>query len=108
MLGLRDVAVTGDLFATGKSHRIRRPLSERSLFIAPSILFRDESPVRNRGDVVIGLFFGPLGQLDLFPWHFLVGNQAEEMRNEVQTRAALIVGAHNLPRCVFCIRDSSI
>jgi hypothetical protein len=35
---------------------------------------------------------------------FLVGNQAEEMRDEVQPRATLIVGAHDTPRCVFCIR----
>jgi len=26
------------------------------------------------------------------------------MRDEVQPRAALIVGAHNIPRCMFCIR----
>ena len=38
--------------------------------------------ILDRGDVVISLLFGSLGQLDLFPWHFLVGNQAEKMRNE--------------------------
>jgi hypothetical protein len=38
--------------------------------------------ILDRGDVVISLLFGSLGQLHLFPWHFLVGNQAEKMRNE--------------------------
>jgi len=68
-----------------------------------SILFRNETTVRDRGDVVVEVFFGSVGQLHLFPWQFLVGNQAEKMRDEIQPRAAFIVGPHNMPRCVFCI-----
>src|SRR5271166_2239364 len=69
-----------------------------------SIFLHHEPTIRDRGGVVVSLLFGSLGQLHLFPRHFLVGNQAEKMRDEVQTRAALIVAAHNIPRCVFRIR----
>ena len=71
-----------------------------------SILFRHEPTVRDRGDVVVGVFFGSLGQLHLFPWQVLVGNQAERMRNEVQPRAALIVGAHDNAGVLKEKRDS--
>jgi hypothetical protein len=54
--------------------------------------------------VVVTLFLGSLGQLHLFPSYFLGGNQAEKMRDEVQPRTALMVGEHNLPRCLLSIR----
>ena len=72
-----------------------RPLSERSLFIAPSIFFRDEPPVRNRGNVVVGVLLGSLGQFHLFVPYSLVGNEAEEMRDEVQACAPLVVGMYD-------------
>jgi hypothetical protein len=89
--------------------RLRRPLAPRPgsllIFAHPSSIFLwDESPVRDRGHVVVSLFLGSLRQLNGFPRHFLVGNQVEQMSNEVQTRAPLIVGAHNMPRCILGIR----
>ena len=82
---------------SGRQLQDPRPWSERPLFIAPSILLRDEPPVRDRRNVVVGLFLGSLGQLDLFAGYLLVGNEAEKMRNEVQPRAALVIGTHDVP-----------
>src|SRR5207247_7977486 len=36
-------------------------------------------------------------QLDLLLWHRLVGQQAEEMADEVEMRAALVVGLDDIP-----------
>ena len=46
------------------------------LRIRCSILFRHEPTVGDRGDIVVGVFFRSVGQLHLFPWHLLVGNEA--------------------------------
>jgi hypothetical protein len=104
-----DLFLCDGRFLHSPRSKIAAPASPRPgsllIFAPPSSIFLwDESPVRDRGHVVVSLFLGSLRQLNGFPRHFLVGNQVEQMSNEVQTRAPLIVGAHNMPRCILGIR----
>src|SRR5215510_6495557 len=40
----------------------------------------------------------PLRELDLFAWRALVGNLVEQVRDEVEARAPLVVRPHDIPR----------
>src|SRR5881398_23716 len=43
-------------------------------------------------------------QLDLLLWHRLVGHQAEEMADEIEMRAALVVGLDDIPGSLLDVR----
>ena len=50
-----------------------------------------------RGSLVAARLLA-LGQLDLLARQLLVGDLLEQVRDEVQPRALLVVGAHDVPR----------
>src|SRR4051812_47193760 len=62
----------------------------------PSVLLRNESPLGDRLVIVVGVLLRAIRQLDLRRLQFLVGNGAEQMRDQVEARRLLVVGAHEV------------
>src|SRR5689334_32090 len=62
-----------------------------------SVEFSHEvSPPQTCMIVVLALSLA-LGKLDLAAWRLFVGNLAEDVRDAVETRALLVIGAHDVP-----------
>src|SRR6516164_6222521 len=70
----------------------------------PSVFLRHERPALEDRLVVVLPVCRSLGQLDLLPGHFLVRNQAEEVRDAVQAGTPLVVRADDVPRRVLGVR----
>src|SRR5690242_8445782 len=58
----------------------------------------DPAPVLHGGDVVIGVLRRALRQLHLRPLDLLVGQQADQVADAVESRMLLRIGAHDVPR----------
>src|SRR5215471_10090016 len=70
-----------------------------------SVPFRHEPPAPQRRFVVILVLGGARRDCYLLPWHLIVRDQAQEMRNTVQACAALVVRAYDVPRRLGRIGD---
>src|SRR5262245_44349917 len=62
-----------------------------------SVPLSDETPTLQRSLVVIAAFVRSLRKLDLEALRLLVRNGVEQMRDAVEPRAPLVVGAHDVP-----------
>src|SRR5262249_5172451 len=89
-------AATGSASAAPMASRARTVF--RTAVMAVLIALRDEAPALQRAVVVIGALHGALGQLDLLARRLLVGNDLEQLRDAVETRAPLVVGGQDVPR----------
>src|SRR5215831_16793756 len=72
------------------------PTMELSAMV--SVPFWHEPPAPQGRLVVIRVLGGALGHGHLVPGRLVVRDQTQEMRNAVQTRPALVVRAHDVPR----------
>src|SRR4030095_5875823 len=61
----------------------------------------NEIALGDRCLVVVRVLLRPVRQLDLRLVDFLVRNQLQEMRDDVETRALLVIGTDEVPRRVF-------
>src|SRR5580704_6498480 len=68
-----------------------------------SISALDKMTILDGCHVVILVLVGPLGKLDPFPFDFLIGQELQDMGNAVEPGAALVVGAHDVPRRVLAV-----
>src|SRR5262245_14142544 len=75
------------------------------LSVMVSVFLWHEPPTPQRRLVVILVLSGARWDCHLLPGHFVVWDQTQEMRNAVQTRAALVVRAHDVPRRLGRVGD---
>src|SRR5262245_33017303 len=68
-----------------------------------SIGLGHEIPALQRNLVIEFSVVRPLRQLDLRRRHFLVWDRAQDMRDAVEARPPLVVGAHDMPRRVLAV-----
>src|SRR5262249_42698995 len=106
--GLKSRTSCGDVFGIAESNGLaegirfkgRRPqgrLTTRSLATPVLVLLGHESSALHRGLIIVSSFLGALRQFYLLPGRLAVRNQAQEVRDAVQTGPLLIVGWHDVP-----------
>src|SRR5947209_8631718 len=76
----------------------------RNAFHGSSVRFTDEISALQRRPIVIPAFAGSLRQLNLRVRDFLVGNRPQDVRDAIEPPAPLVVGPHDVPRCVLAVR----
>src|SRR5262249_36356343 len=69
-----------------------------------SVRFTDEISTVERRPIVIPALAGSLRQLHFRAPNFLVGNRSQDVRDAIEPRPPLVVGPHDVPRCVLAVR----
>jgi hypothetical protein len=80
------------------------PKQGRALKHFGSVLLLYPAAVLDRHRVVVSILFVAIWQLDRLTGLGLVGKQAQEMRNNIEPRAPLVVRSHDMPWRKFGVR----